>query len=192
VKRKERWPFIAWSGFLELKTSFNFIFYFEFDYRTSRTIKRDTNSGMDETRCLKSTLKPKLSQPQMTHQLVALALKTLFPEPLSFSRKFRATPKSACWSHSSLRFRDPARRFRAFESNRCRSRSEGIYTPLSPNGYLLHSCAKTVAFAPHLSQALTPTYLNPNPTLAFMCGVIPCEKKQFQDPSCVLEHLVDP
>jgi hypothetical protein len=39
---------------------------------------------------------------------------------------------------------------------------------------------------------LTPTYLNPNPTLAFKCGVIPCEKKQFQAPSCVLEHLVDP
>jgi hypothetical protein len=39
---------------------------------------------------------------------------------------------------------------------------------------------------------LTPTYLNPNPSLAFKCGVIPCEKKQFQAPSCVLENLVDP
>jgi hypothetical protein len=39
---------------------------------------------MDETKCLKSTLKPKLSQPQMTHQLAALDLKTPFPEPLSF------------------------------------------------------------------------------------------------------------
>jgi hypothetical protein len=33
---------------------FKFIFYFEFEYRTSRTIERDTNSGMDETKCLKS------------------------------------------------------------------------------------------------------------------------------------------
>jgi hypothetical protein len=108
-KFKERWKgkkgdpsffeFILWSGFLELKTNFNFIFYFEFEYRTSRTIKRDTNSGMDDTKCLQSTLKPKLSQPQMTHQLAVLALKTPFPEPLSFSRKFRAAPKSACWSH---------------------------------------------------------------------------------------------
>jgi hypothetical protein len=43
-----------------------------------------------------------------------------------------------------------------------------------------------------LTQALTPTHLNPNPTLAFKCGVIPCEEKQIQTFSCVLEHLVDP
>jgi hypothetical protein len=34
--------------------------------------------------------------------------------------------------------------------------------------------------------------LNPNPTLEFKCGVIPCEKKQIQSLSCVLEHLVKP
>jgi hypothetical protein len=54
------------------------------------------------------------------------------------------------------------------------------------------SLCQTVAFAPHLSQALIPTYLNPNPTHAFKCGVIPCENKKIQAPSCVLEHLVDP
>jgi hypothetical protein len=175
-EKEKRWPLIVWSGFLELKTSFNFIFYFEFEYRTRRTIKRDTNSGMDETKCLKSNLKPKLSQPQMTHQLAVFALKTPFPEPLSFSRKFWTTPKSVCWSHQFPEVSGSSPEVRAFESNRCRSRSEGIYTPLSPNGYLLHSCTKTIAFAPHLSQALTPTYWNPNPTLAFKCGVIPCEK----------------
>jgi hypothetical protein len=68
-------------------------------------------------------------------------------------------------------------------------------------GYLYHLISQrlssslpcqTVALALLLSQALTPTYLNPNPTLAFKWGVIPCEKKQIQAPSCVLEHLVDP
>jgi hypothetical protein len=30
---------------------FKSIFYFEFEFRKSRTIKRDTNSGLDETKC---------------------------------------------------------------------------------------------------------------------------------------------
>jgi hypothetical protein len=51
--------------------------------------------------------------------------------------------------------------------------------PCLPTVFFFHSCAKTVAFAPHLSQALTPTHLNPNPTLAFKRGVIPYEKKQI-------------
>jgi hypothetical protein len=35
---------------------------------------------MDDTKCLKSTLKPKLSQPQMTHQLAScLSLENSFP-----------------------------------------------------------------------------------------------------------------
>jgi hypothetical protein len=39
---------------------------------------------MDETKCLKFTLKPKLSQPQMTHQLAVLTLKNTFPGTSEF------------------------------------------------------------------------------------------------------------
>jgi hypothetical protein len=78
------------------------------------------------------------------------------------------------------------------ESSHGCSISEGIYIPLVSQQLSSSSLRQTVAFAPYFSQALTPTYLNPNPTKAFKCAVIPCENKQIQAPSCVIEHLVDP
>jgi hypothetical protein len=79
VKKKEMWPLIVRRGFIGLKTRFKFISFFEFEYRTSCTIKRDTNSGMDETKCLKIFSKTKIIT--ATHDLSAscLSLEHLFP-----------------------------------------------------------------------------------------------------------------
>jgi hypothetical protein len=52
-----------------------------------------------------------------------------------------------------------------------------VFIPPHPQRLPSSHMRQTVAFAPLLSQALTPTNLNPNLTLAFKCGVIPCEKK---------------
>jgi hypothetical protein len=67
-----------------------------------------------------------------------------------------------------------------------------VFIPLASQRLSSSSLHQTVAFTHSLSQAWTPTYLNPNPTQAFKCGVIPCEKKKIQAPPHVLEHLVDP
>jgi hypothetical protein len=97
---------------------------------------------MDETKCLKSTPKPKLSQPQMTHQLAALDWKTPFPEPLSFFLEVLGCSlvsllKSPVPGGSEIQpegsglskvtVADPDLRY--------------LY-PLPPNGYPLLSCAK--------------------------------------------------
>jgi hypothetical protein len=143
VKREERWPLIVWRGFLGHKTSFKFIFCFDFEYRTSRTIKRDTNSAMDEINCLKIFSKTKIIPATYDLSARCFSLEHFFPGTSEFFLvSFGLLPSQPAEVVFSQRFRDLAQRFRVFKNSRCYSRFEGSYTPLSPNGYLLSPCAK--------------------------------------------------
>jgi hypothetical protein len=111
-KGMKRWPLIVWRGFLGLKTSFKFILYFEFEYRTSRTVNRDTNSGMDETKCLKIFSETKIIPATYDPSARCLSLEHIFlgtsefdPEHISPKHwlhllESKSNPSIQVWSDS--------------------------------------------------------------------------------------------
>ena len=101
---------------------------------TRRTIKRDTNSGLGGTKCMKNISKQSTSQPQKFLQLAVIHHFFQFSEVLSFSRRFRTALRQPAETSRSRRFWGFSRRVRDFKSDRYRSRSESIYAPLLPNG----------------------------------------------------------
>jgi hypothetical protein len=164
VKRKERWPLILWRGFLGLKTRFKFMFYFEFEFRKRRTIKRDTNSGMDETKCWKIFSKTKIIP--ITYDLSASYNNHLhtFSEPLRFFPEVPRCSQIVCWSSPVPGGFGFLPRGSGYWISRCCSRSEGIYKPLSPNGILLPPYVETIALAPlSLKHWLPPTWIQIQP-----------------------------
>jgi hypothetical protein len=128
----------------------------------------------------------------MTYQLVVLTFYTLSRNLWDFYRKFRATPRQSAEVHQFPKVSGSCPEVPTFRKEPLLFHIWGYLYSLVSQWYSSSSLHWNNSFCSPLTQALTPTYLNPNPTRAFKCGVIPCEKKQIQSPSCVLEHLMNP
>jgi hypothetical protein len=140
---------------------------------------------MNETKCLKVNSKTKIILATNDLSARCLSLENFFPGTFEF---FPEVP--GCSQVSLLKL--PVSGGSGLSKIAVVVPNLRVFIPPCLPMVIPSSLRQIVAFAPHLYQALTPTNFNPNPTQAFKCGVIPCENKQIQAPSCVLEHLLDP
>ena len=169
-----------------------FIFYFEIEYMTSRTIKRDTNSGVGETKCIKKHLSLSTTQPQKSASNTSL-LSALAERGCSV--KIRGG-SAICLCQSYLcktrRFRVISRRFRDLQLTVTVSDLRGIYSPVCLNGHfaLLCNSDRLPTLSPALTLALT--ILHPNLSKSFEGLVNSCEFELEKSSSCVLVYLVEP
>ena len=137
-----------------------FILSFEFEYRTIRTIKRDTNGELGWFQVLIIHLSKTLilTPREVTCSCFASAdCCSEVPKIFSEVPTVRAT---VCRVFKSRKFRDFSRRFRTLEYSRYCSGSGGIYTPQSPNGYLLPPLAQNAVPTVFSHLAFTPNLLS--------------------------------
>ena len=133
-------PSFVWKGLLWVRQGL-ILFYFEFEYRTSRTIKRDTNSGMSETKCMKTISSYQLS----SHKNLPATLHFYLSwQNAEVPWKFTEVPRSVCVSLVFAK-RGGSAKFRG-SSAICSWPLQlqiwgGIYSPLRPNGHFFFSTA---------------------------------------------------